>query len=94
MKKVADGVDLVRAEEEGADAHIHLPSPSYWPLVLSVGVGLLGLGVVYGVPMMVIGFAITLFASYGWILEPSVAEEIDFEPSDNDGNTKEIAPLG
>jgi len=94
MKKVAEGEDLVRAEGDAADAHIHLPSPSYWPILLSIGVGLLGLGVVYGIPMMVIGFAITLFSAYGWVLEPSVAEEIDFEPSDNDGNTKEIAPLG
>jgi cytochrome c oxidase subunit 1 len=94
MKKVAEGEDLVRAEADAADAHIHLPSPSYWPILLSIGVGLLGLGVVYGIPMMVIGFAITLFSAYGWVLEPSVAEEIDFEPSDNDGNTKEIAPLG
>lgn len=94
MKKVAEGEDLVRAEEAAADAHIHLPSPSYWPLVLAIGVGILGLGIIYGIPMMVIGAAITLFASYGWVLEPSVAEEIDFEPSDNGGHTKEIAPLG
>jgi cytochrome c oxidase subunit 1 len=94
MKKVAEGEVLVRAEEDAADAHIHLPSPSYWPLLLSIGVGVLGLGIIYGIPMMVIGGAITLFASYGWVLEPSVAEEIDFEPSDNGGNTKEIAPLG
>jgi hypothetical protein len=52
------------------------------------------LGIIYGIPMMVIGFAITLFSAYGWVLEPSVAEEIDFAPSDNGGNTKEIAPLG
>jgi cytochrome c oxidase subunit 1 len=94
MKKVAEGDALVRGEEEAADAHIHLPAPSYWPILLSVGVGLLGLGIIYGIPMMVIGFAITLFSAYGWVLEPSVAEEIDFAPSDNDGNTKEIAPLG
>ena len=43
---------------------------------------------------MVVGGAIVLLASYGWVLEPSVAEEIDFEPPSADGHTKEIAPLG
>jgi cytochrome c oxidase subunit 1 len=94
MRKVAEGEDLVRAEEAAADAHIHLPSPSYWPLVVSIGVGILGMGIIYGIPLMVVGFAVTLFAAYGWVLEPSVAEDIDYEPSDADGHTKEIAPLG
>jgi cytochrome c oxidase subunit 1 len=94
MKKIAEGEDLVRAEEEAAEQNIHLPSPSYWPLVLAIGVGVLGMGVVYGVPIMVLGGAIVLFASYGWVLEPSVAEDIDFDPPSTDGSTKEIAPLG
>jgi cytochrome c oxidase subunit 1 len=94
MRKVAEGEDLVRAEEAAADANIHLPAPSYWPIVLATGVGILGLGIIYGVPIMVVGFAVVLFASFGWVLEPSVAEDIDFAPASNDGNTKEIAPLG
>jgi len=94
MKKIAEGEDLVRAEEEAAEKDIHLPGPSYWPLVLAIGVGILGMGVVYGVPIMVLGGAIVLFASYGWVLEPSVAEDIDFDPPSTDGSTKEIAPLG
>jgi cytochrome c oxidase subunit 1 len=94
MKKVAEGEDLIRAEEEAADSDIHLPSASYWPIVLAFGVGVLCMGVIYGVPIMVLGAAIVLFASYGWVLEPSVAEPIDFEPPSADGSTKEIAPLG
>jgi len=94
MKKVAEGEDLVRAEEEAAEKDIHLPSASYWPLLLAFGVGVLGMGVVYGVPIMVVGAAIVLLSSYGWVLEPSVAEPIDFEPPSADGSTKEIAPLG
>mgnify|MGYP000682788816 CR=1 FL=1 len=63
-------------------------------LLLAFGVGVLGMGVVYGVPIMVVGAAIVLLSSYGWVLEPSVAEPIDFEPPSADGSTKEIAPLG
>jgi len=65
MKEIATGEQLVRAEEDHAESHIHLPSPSYWPLILALGVGTLGMGVVYGVPIMVIGAAIILFASFG-----------------------------
>ncbi len=94
MRQVASGEDLIRAEEDAADAHIHLPSPSYWPLVLAVGIGVLGLGVVYGAPIMVVGGLIVLLASYGWALEPSTAEDIDFASPSDGGHTKEIATHG
>ena len=93
MKQVALGEDLVRAEEANADAHIHMPSPSYWPLVLAIGVAILGSGIIYGVPLMVVGAAVVLFASFGWVLEPGTAETIDFDPPAN-GSTKEIATHG
>ena len=93
MKQVAVGEDLIRAEEAQADAHIHMPSPSYWPLVLAIGVGILGAGIIYGIPVMVAGAAVVLFASYGWVLEPGTAESIDFDPPAG-GATKEIATHG
>lgn len=94
MKSIAIGEDLIRAEEDAADADIHLPGPSYWPLLLAIGVAVLGLGVVYGTPIMVVGALVVLFASFGWVLEPSVPEAIDFDSPSHDGHTKEIAPLG
>ena len=94
MRKIADGADLVRAEEAAADGDIHLPGPSYWPLILALGVGTLGLGVIYGIPVMVVGAAVILLAAFGWVLEPSVAGESELDPPSGDGHTKEIAPLG
>jgi cytochrome c oxidase subunit 1 len=94
MRRIADGEDLVRAEEAAADADIHLPGPSYWPLVLAIGIGILGLGTIYGVPVMVVGAAVLLLASYGWVLEPSVPDASEIDPPSTDGSTKEIAPLG
>ena len=92
MKQVATGESLILLEEENAEAHIHMPSPSYWPLILAMGVGVLGLGVVYGTPIMVVGGLIVLLGSFGWVLEPSTAGPIDFETPSADGHTKEIAP--
>ncbi|MEY3690883.1 MAG: hypothetical protein RJB57_538, partial [Actinomycetota bacterium] len=94
MRRVADGEDLVRAEEAAADADIHLPGPSYWPLVLATGIGVLGLGTIYGVPIMVVGAAVVLLGSFGWVLEPSVPDASEIDPPSTDGSTKEIAPLG
>jgi cytochrome c oxidase subunit 1 len=94
MKQVATGEELVRAEEEAADADIHMPGPSYWPLLLSIGMGILGMGVIYGTPIMVVGALVVLFSSYGWVLEPSVPDAIDFDTPSTDGHTKEIAPVG
>jgi cytochrome c oxidase subunit 1 len=94
MRRIADGEDLVRAEEAAADADIHLPGPSYWPLVLASGIGILGLGTIYGVPVMVVGAAVLLLAGFGWVLEPSVPDASEIDPPSTDGSTKEIAPLG
>jgi cytochrome c oxidase subunit 1 len=94
MRRVADGEDLVRAEEAAADSDIHLPGPSYWPLVLALGIGVLGLGTIYGIPVMVVGAAAILLGSFGWVLEPSVPADSEIDPPSVDGPTKEIAPLG
>jgi cytochrome c oxidase subunit 1 len=94
MTQIATGEDLIKAEDAAAEQHIHMPSPSYWPLVLAAGITVLAMGVIYGTIIMVVGAAILLFAAYGWVLEPGTAEDIDFDPPSADGNTKEIAHLG
>ena len=95
MVQIATGEQLGRDEEANADAHIHLPSPSYWPIAIAIGVGTLGMGVVYGVPIMIVGVLIILGSSFGFVLEPSVADDIDYDPPMSGGQeTKELAPLG
>jgi cytochrome c oxidase subunit 1 len=94
MTQIATGDDLMRAEEAAADTGIHMPGPSYWPLLLAIGVATLGMGVIYGTPIMVVGALVVIFSSFGWVLEPSVPESIDFDSPSTDGHTKEIAPVG
>jgi len=64
-----------------AHADIHMPSPSYWPIVVSFGLLLLALGVVYGLaPVMLLGLpfnvtsllgvGIIFIGIYGWSIEP------------------------
>jgi cytochrome c oxidase subunit 1 len=93
IKQVATAEELLEIEERNADAHIHLPSASYWPLVLAIGTGVMALGVIYAPLLIAVGGAIVLWACFGWVLEPSVADESDYDPPAG-GATKELATLG
>ena len=57
----------------GAAHSIHLPSPSYWPLVASIGMPVIAYGVLYSWWAVGIGFLIALIGFYGWAIEPSVS---------------------
>jgi uncharacterized membrane protein len=65
--------------EEG---HIHLPNPSYYPLLVSLGLVLVPIGILvnnphfqlgfFGIPIIsAIGFFIMVMAIYGWSFEPA-----------------------
>ena len=71
---------LVPIQAGASDAHeprhsaghgIHMPSPSYWPIVTAAGLPLIGYGIMYGWWITFVGAAVVLFGLYGWILEPS-----------------------
>ncbi len=63
--------------EEGGHGHvgdghgIHMPSPSYWPLLAALGFPILAYGVLFGTLFLVgLGVVVLLGGLYGWILEP------------------------
>jgi cytochrome c oxidase subunit 1 len=59
----------------GGGHGIHMPSPSYWPIVAAFGLPLLGYGLIY-TPILAIDGALVLLAGlFGWAVEPSAAEE-------------------
>ncbi|MDP7506946.1 MAG: cytochrome c oxidase subunit I [Acidimicrobiales bacterium] len=55
---------------------VHLPSPSYWPIVLAAGLPLIGLGLLYNLWICVPGTLMVLVSIYAWVFEP---------PDDPDG---------
>jgi cytochrome c oxidase subunit I len=57
---------------EGGGGHaIHMPSPSYFPLIAAAGLPIAGYGLIFGVPAVALGLVITLAGFFGWALEPS-----------------------
>ena len=58
------------AGEAGGQA-IHLPSPSYFPVIAAAGFPVVGYGLLFGVPAVAVGLVIMLAGFFGWALEPS-----------------------
>ena len=54
--------------ENGHD--IHLPQPSYWPAVVSLGLLIGGYGLIFNVAVAAIGGAIVMLGIYAWSFEP------------------------
>ena len=64
---MADEVHVSDPQAEEAGEAIHLPGPSYQPVVLGFGITLVVTGIVLFPPGAVIGGVITIVALYVWI---------------------------
>ena len=66
------------------DHHVHLPSPSYYPILLALGIVTLAYGFLWipvGYLFMVLGFGLMMWAIFGWAME-----DIDHPMGDGDGH--------
>ena len=82
MRRIATAEEIMAEQERNADTHIHMPSPSYWPIVLAFGLPVITFGLIFSHLISIVGGIIVLFAAFGWALEPSTAPESDFESLD------------
>jgi cytochrome c oxidase subunit 1 len=72
---VAGGADGHAEEEAHGDGHgIHLPSPSFWPLVAAIGLPIIAIGMIYDFALVGVGAAVLIVGLYGWALEPATEE--------------------
>jgi cytochrome c oxidase subunit 1 len=71
----AGGSDAGEHDVEIDASNIHLPSPSYWPLVFALGLPIMGYGFVYKAWWLLgIGVFVAMFGLTAWSFEPSTAE--------------------
>jgi len=82
LHKVADGNEIAQK----GDQNPHLPSPSYWPIVLASALPLIALGLIYNLWISGIGLLLLLGAMYGWSLEPAT------DPDAGHGDHEEHGP--
>jgi cytochrome c oxidase subunit I len=57
------------------DEHIHMPDPSYWPLIMTAGMLPVAYGLIYhdspvGIGLIVLGVLWMVVGMFGWIIEP------------------------
>jgi cytochrome c oxidase subunit 1 len=94
LVKVKSAEEIMAEQVANADTHIHLPSPSYWPIILAFAFPIIAYGVIFNRVLCVVGAAVLLLAIFGWALEPSVADDSDYDPpADGGESTKELASI-
>jgi cytochrome c oxidase subunit I len=67
LVRIAETEDLIQHSD---GKHVHLPSPSYWPLVTAIGLPIIGFGLLYTWWLSLIGGLIVVAGIYGWAIEP------------------------
>ena len=65
----------IMAEAPPRDAHIHMPSPSYWPLVAAAGLPFIIGRADLQLWISFFGLLVLVLAIYGWALEPATAPD-------------------
>jgi cytochrome c oxidase subunit I len=70
---LAGGADAPEHDEH--EEHIHMPSPSYFPIFAAFGLPIIGYGAVYDqAPVMILGGLIAMLGIFGWAFEPAAEE--------------------
>ena len=57
--------------EKTKDEHIHMPPPSYYPLLISIGLLVGGIGMLTTLMVSALGVLLVFYAIWGWVLEPT-----------------------
>ncbi|CAB4323260.1 MAG: cytochrome c oxidase subunit I [Actinobacteria bacterium] len=84
LVRIAETDDVIQKLSDGK--HIHLPSPSYWPIVSAFGMPIIGYGLIFNLWLCLIGGIIVVGGIYGWALEPADdpdAAHDDHDPADH-----------
>ena len=82
LRRVATYDEVMAAEVP--DQHIHMPSPSYWPIVIAAGLPLIATGIIFSRWIAVIGALIVFGGIYALALEPATAPEAPHDEDHHD----------
>ncbi|WP_430233772.1 cytochrome c oxidase subunit I [Nitrosomonas communis] len=68
MVRIAEAEDVAMV---GDGSRAHLPSPSYFPILLAFGLPVIGYGLIFNMTLCVVGGAMVIAGFAGWAMEPS-----------------------
>jgi len=77
-REVHEQEEREEAEHEptAEELHIHMPTPSYYPLLVAIGLPIIAYGLMYKSWFVaLIGGLVTIASVYGWALEPATEPE-------------------
>ncbi|MGB1653402.1 MAG: cytochrome c oxidase subunit 4, partial [Acidimicrobiales bacterium] len=81
--------------QDGSATGVHLPSPSFWPLVLAIGLPLIGYGIIFNLWLCVVGGLLTGGAIYAWVFEPVDDPDAGHDHDDHhDDEDDELTAVG
>ncbi len=78
----------------GDPSRAHLPSPSYWPIVLAAGLPFIAWGLIFNLGFTVFGGALALAGFVGWALEPADDPDAAHGHGPDDHGPDEPSPDG
>ncbi len=81
--RIATGAEVA---QKGDAEDVHLPSPSYWPLVVPVGLVLIGYGLIFNLAFAAVGAVIVVLAAFAWGYEPADDPEAHHGHAGHDGH--------
>ena len=96
LVRIAKTEDVVQNSD---GTGVHLPSPSYFPIILALGLPIVAYGLIFSLWLCLIGGLITAIGLFGWVLEPpddpDVAHDHDHGPDGHSSSgDHELEPGG
>lgn len=88
LVRIAETADVT---QKGDATGVHLPSPSYWPLVMAVGFPLVGYGLIFNLWWALPGAVLIIAAVWGWVMEPSTDPDAGHHDDDHGGHDDDPA---
>jgi len=84
--KVVRIATVEEAAQKGDATDVHLPSPSFWPIVVASGLPLIGYGLIFNFWLIVPGALATVGGLFAWALEPADDPDTAHSHDDHDGD--------
>jgi len=84
--RIAKTEDVV---QKGDPTGVHLPSPSYWPIVIAASLPLIGYGIIFNLGFAAVGAFVLFLGIYGLGLEPSTDPDAGHDDHGHGGHDED-----